>query len=249
MGKHPKPAERTQARQLRRSEGMPVKQIAARLGVSPSSVSLWTRDIRLTPEQRERNQRGPGGPQNPEHIAARVESWRETNRARRRCFQLAGRLRAHDGNALHLAGCMLYWAEGSKARNSLTFSNSDVEMVRIFCQFLRESFQVPNERLTLRLNVYTGNGLSVSEIEDYWLTALELPRPCLRCHTLNHKPTSSSGQKKNRLPYGVAQLRVLCSTHYLQHILGAIQEYGGFDEPRWLDGPPLKPRKRASLRG
>jgi hypothetical protein len=26
----------------------------------------------------------------------------------------------------------------------------------------------------------------------------------------------------------------------VQHIYGAIQEYAGFDEPRWLDGPPRK---------
>lgn len=137
---------------------------------------------------------------------------------------------------------MLYWAEGAKARNSLNFVNSEVSMVKLFIRFLRESLQVPDERITLRLNVYTGNGLALAEIEDHWLQALALPRSCLRRHTLNHKPTSSSGKKSNRLPYGVAQIRVLKSTTLLQHILGAIQEYGGFDEPRWLDGPPRKSR-------
>jgi hypothetical protein len=32
-----------------------MKQIAAKLGVSPSSVFHWTRDIELTDEQRRRN--------------------------------------------------------------------------------------------------------------------------------------------------------------------------------------------------
>jgi hypothetical protein len=59
----------------------------------------------------------------------------------------------------------------------------------------------------------------------------------LRKHTLNHLPTSSSGGKKNKLPYGVCALRVLRSTRIVQHIYGAIQEYAGFEEPRWLDGP------------
>jgi hypothetical protein len=45
------------------------------------------------------------------------------------------------------------------------------------------------------------------------------------------------------LPYGVCSIRILRSTHLVQHTFGAIQEYAGFDEPRWLDGPP---RKRAS---
>jgi hypothetical protein len=138
---------------------------------------------------------------------------------------------------------MLYWAEGTKSRNTVSLANSDVNMVRFFARFLRESLGVRPEEMTIRLNVYTGNGLSVSEIEDHWLNALDLPRAVLRGHTLNHPPTSSSGQKTNRLPYGVCSLTVLRSTRLVQHIYGAIQEYAGFEEPRWLDGPPVKNRR------
>jgi hypothetical protein len=56
----------------------------------------------------------------------------------------------------------------------------------------------------------------------------------LRKHAINHLPTSSSGQAKNKLPYGVCTLRVY-DTRLVQHIYGAIQEYAGFDEPSWLD--------------
>ena len=34
-------------------------------------------------------------------------------------------------------------------------------------------------------------------------------------------------------------------TQLVQHIYGAIQEYAGFEEPRWLDGPPRKPKPTA----
>ena len=136
---------------------------------------------------------------------------------------------------------MLYWAEGAKSRNSLTMANSDRGMLRFFLRFLRESLGVPDAAITLRLNVYTTNGLALPEIEDHWLQGLGLPRSCLRKHQLNHKPTSSSGRRRNKLPYGVATLRVH-STRLVQHIFGAIQEYAGFDEPRWLDGPERKRR-------
>ena len=137
---------------------------------------------------------------------------------------------------------MLYWAEGSKDRNSLIFANSDVEMIRFFWRFLRDFFSLGAEDVTVRINVYTGNGLSVEQIEDRWLARLGLPRGCLRKGIVNHLPTSSSGQRKNKLPYGVCTLRVKRSTPIVQHIYGAIQEYGGFDEPRWLDGPPRRRR-------
>ena len=209
-----------------------MKQIAALLGVSVSSVSIWTRDIEITAEQRQRNIKR-GRP-------AAVEKWIAKHRLRRSASQREGRERARLNDPLHLAGCMLYWAEGAKGRNTVNFANSDMPMVKLFCRFLRECLGVTNDRITLRLNVYMGNGRSIREIEDHWLRQLELPRSALRGHTLNHLPTSSSGKKKNRLPYGVAQIRVLKSTHLMQHILGAIQEYGGFDAPRWLDGPPAK---------
>jgi hypothetical protein len=139
---------------------------------------------------------------------------------------------------------MLYWAEGSKDRNSLTFANSDAEMVRFFWRFIRTSFSVDPSQITIRLNVYTGNGLTIEQIEEHWLTVLELPISCLRKPILNHFPTSSSGGKRNKLPYGVCTFRVRRSTPIIQHVFGAIQEYAGFDEPRWLDGPPRKPRRR-----
>ena len=205
-----------------------MRRIAVSLGVSLSTVSLWVRDIELSEEQRRAN-----------HLrAAKVRSqlWSERHRIRRRAFQAEGREKARAGDALHQAGCMLYWAEGDKARNTARMANSDVAMVVFFARFLRVCFGLEADDFTLSLNVYLGNGLSLEEIEAHWLDALELPRHCLRKHQLNHTPTSSSGLKKNKLPYGVCSLTARRSTHIVQHIYGAIQEYAGFDEPRWLDG-------------
>jgi hypothetical protein len=136
---------------------------------------------------------------------------------------------------------MLYWAEGSKDRNTLVLANSDRNMVRFFWRFLQECFGLDAGDVTLRLNVYLGNGLTLEQIEGVWLKGLGLPSSCLRRALVNHFPTSSSGMRKNKLPYGVATLRVKRSTRIVQHIYGAIQEYAEFEEPRWLDGP-ARPR-------
>jgi transcriptional regulator with XRE-family HTH domain len=246
VGKHPKQLERALARKLRREQGMPMKRIAARLGVSVSSVSAWTRDIKLTSEQRDRNLRGPGGPQSPEWIAARVASIIHTSRERRRAYQEEGRARARQRDPLHIAGCMLYWAEGTKSRNQIKLCNSDRNMLVFFRRFLTACFDVAEERFSLSFHVYLGNGRSIQEIEDHWLDALEVPRSCLRKHSINPLPTSSSGRKRNKLPFGVATLS-LGDTRIVQHIYGAIQEYAGFEEPRWLDGPPREPAASGRL--
>jgi hypothetical protein len=230
-----KPVEKGVARQLRAEHGWPIKQIAKMLDIAPATASVWVRDIEITPEQRERNVARAG--------RARGDNWRAINRARRDAYQREGRERARQVDELHLAGCMLYWGEGAKERNIVKFANSDPGMVRFFVRFLKECFEVPPRDLRVRLNVYTNNGLGIEEIEDFWLATLELPRSCLRGHSLNSYPTSSSGKKRS-LPYGTCFVTVAKSTHILQHIYGAIQEYGDFEEPRWLDGPPRKSRPR-----
>jgi AraC-like DNA-binding protein len=224
-----KPTQYAEARRLRRVEGTSLKTIAAQLGVSVSTVHGWTRDIELTAEQRTRNLARVG---QPARILA--EGRRRHARALRLKAQLEGRSRAREGDPLHLAGCMLYWAEGTKNQNRAQLVNSDVQMVRFFCRFLRTCFAVENDDLRLSLNFYTGNGVSPQEIERYWLDALDLPPSVLTKHSIDSLPTSSSGRRTNRLPYGVCKLTVRRSVRIIQHIYGAIQEYAGFDEPAWL---------------
>ncbi len=44
----------------------------------------------------------------------------------------------------------------------------------------------------------------------------------------------SEKKRRTRLPYGTVRVTVH-STHIVQSIYGAIQEYGGFERPEWLD--------------
>jgi hypothetical protein len=227
-----KPAEYQLARELRQG-GMPYKRIASKIGVSASSVHTWTKDIELTEEQKAFNLRGPRGPQNPELVRRRAESWAARCRAARVASQEDGRRAAREGDPLHQAGCMLYWAEGSKRRNTIQFTNSDPHMLTFFRRFLVEAMAIECDEIAMSINVYTNNGMTIQEIERYWLDLVELPPSSVRKHMLNHMPTSSSGRARNKLPYGVVTLNVH-STWMVQHIYGAIQEYAGFDEPAWL---------------
>jgi len=225
-----KAREREQARRLRREEGMSMKAIASQLDVSVSSVSLWTRDIELTAEQvvaLAQSNRLHGN-------QARGQLAHSRNaRARRLDAQREGRDMARGGDPLHQAGCMLYWAEGSKDRNSVQFVNSDAGMIRYFMRFLAECYAVTVERYCFSVNCYVNNGLTLDEIESYWLDTLDLPRSALRKAVVNTAPRASQQLKRN-LPYGTGRL-MLHSTAVVQSIYGAIQEYAGFDQPAWLD--------------
>jgi transcriptional regulator with XRE-family HTH domain len=83
------------------------------------------------------------------------------------------------------------------------------------------------------LGCHLNNGLSLDEIETWWLAQLELPITSLRTATVN-RPSSASRWRRNVYVYGTASVRV-DSTFLVQSIYGAIQEYGGFERPAWLD--------------
>jgi transcriptional regulator with XRE-family HTH domain len=224
-----KPAERQRARRLRRERGLPIKTIARLVGVSPSSVSRWVRDVELTAVQ-EAALRDANPIYNRQRSGTAQSS--ANARARRLEAQQQGMAVAWQGDPLHQMACMLYWAEGSRNRNQLVFTNSDPEMVDLFVHFLRRCYGITHERIALTVNVHLGNGLAVEEIEGWWLRRLGLPAGRLRQSIVN-RPSRASQRKRRTLPYGTARIAV-SSTALVQSILGAIQAYAALERPEWL---------------
>ncbi|MEO8606710.1 MAG: hypothetical protein ABI690_02420 [Chloroflexota bacterium] len=221
--------KRIEARRLRQELGLSINQICKQLDVAKSSVSVWVRDIQLTDEQKQALEK--------QHYAYRAQANGGATNARkfreiRRQYQEEGRIKARAHDSLHIAGCMLYWGEGTKSRNSLTLANSDSALLCFYLRFLRQSLMVQNNQITFRIMCYTNNGLSQEEIESYWIEMLQLPKECLKKTAVNMQPRSSQ-QKGRKLLYGTCEIAIH-STRLIQHVLGAIQEYTGIDKPEWL---------------
>jgi DNA-binding MarR family transcriptional regulator len=220
--------ERDEARRLR-AQGWSIKEIQEHLGVSRSSVSIWVRDVALTEAQRDA-------------LAARVRlgplvaGERSAARARQRRleYQERGRQLARIDNPLYAGGCMLYWAEGGKTRNSVRLTNADPAVLAFFAEFLRTCFDVDDASMSLYCNLFADHIDRQREIERFWLETLGLPETALRKSIVNVYSKYSLKKRANKLPYGTCRLTVH-STEIVQTIYGSIQEYGGFDRPEWLD--------------
>jgi hypothetical protein len=224
-----KVAEREEARRLRREQGLPIKAIAAAVAVAPSTVGRWVNDVELTVEQVAALRDA-----NPIFNRQRSGTARSSAnaRARRVAAQEHGRAMAAVGDPLHRTGCMLYWAEGARSRNQVVFTNSDAEMLSVFLAFLRSCYDVDAARVALTVNVHLGNGMTLEEIETWWVDRLGLPGLCLR-HAAVNRVSRASQRKRRTLPYGTVRLAV-CSTFIVQSIYGAIQAYAGFERSAWL---------------
>ena len=163
MGYRGKLAEQQQARRLRRT-GLPLAEIAATLGVSKSSVSLWVRDLEFTPLPRppRGRRRAPNALQRRKQ--AEVDRLVEGGRAR------VGRLSERE---FLVAGVALYAGEGAKRDGAVKFANSDPRMIAFYCAWLRRFFEIDETRLRVRL--YLHEGLDLGASVAYWSALTGIP--------------------------------------------------------------------------
>jgi hypothetical protein len=176
MGYRGKLAEQQQARQLR--GGLPLAEIAARLDVSKSSVSLWVRDVdfeallRSPPRGRRRT---------PNALQRRRQA--EVDRlleGRERVGRLSER-------EFLVVGVALYAGEGAKRDGAVKFANTKPRMIAFYCAWLRRFFDIDESRLRVRLYLPRGarpgrrGGLLVGADRDSAHAVLESlpggPRP------------------------------------------------------------------------
>jgi transcriptional regulator with XRE-family HTH domain len=211
-----------------RKQGWAVRKIADELVVSRGSVSLWVRGIQLTKTQR--RQLAPRSPLRMEIYQGMADRKRIQAEEIRKGYQTVGRVLAKAaGSNLYLAGCMLYWGEGSKNRTTLTVTNSDPDMVRFFMRFLREACGVSENKITLKVAAYLDNNLQREDIEKYWLNVTGLPATQIRKGTTKQCLDS----RKHKLPYGTVAVSVH-SVELVQKVYGSICEFASIDGNRWL---------------
>jgi transposase len=177
---------RARARVLR-EQGLAYKQIAAELGVSKSSVSLWIRDMarpeRLSYEECAKRQ------------AAAVSAYWTAERARR--DEASGAIRSVASNSIGtlnereilIAGAIAYWCEGSKSKpyrryHRVVFMNSDPGLIRLFLRFLQVA-GVKQDQLRFRLSIHESADVAASQ--DFWIRITradpaQFHRPSLKKH-------------------------------------------------------------------
>jgi AcrR family transcriptional regulator len=219
-----KTEQRELVRRLRRTEGLSVRELAAVAGVSKGSVSLWVRDIELTDAQVAVLQA-----RNPAYNGQRLgaEAQVALGRARRAAYQQEGRARVRAGDERFVQACLLYWAEGTKSRHSLSFSNADSDMVRLWMHALRSTLGASEVRIRMTCYLYADHLERQRQVEDFWLNVARLERSNLCRSVVNNYSRSSQGS-------GTAKVAVH-DTRLIQMVLGGIQEIGGFTREAWLE--------------
>jgi transposase len=159
---------RVKARQLR-GQGLAYNQIAAELGVSKSSVSLWVRDL-PRPEQLSYKECRRRVAEGVRRYWATERPAREAQREATRAAA-AAEIGALTQRELLIAGAIAYWCEGAKNKpyyrhDRVTFMNSDPALITLFLRFL-DAAGVDRNMIVYR--VYIHETADVTGAERFWL--------------------------------------------------------------------------------
>ena len=237
-----KDAERARARELR-ADGLAYAEIANELKVSKSSVSLWTRDL-------------PHPEHSPEDLDARraghrryFERRREREDRARGCYVKSvtddvGHLSERE---LIIAGAVAYWAEGTKRKpwrraERVTFTNSDVDMIRLFLAFLR-LMGVSDDRLRLRVAIHESADEEQARI--FWAGVTGVPADAFQRSTLKRHVVATRRKNVGVGYHGCLVIVVLRSVALYRQVEGiwfAVRDAAGssLSAPsrvvQWQDG-------------
>jgi transposase len=210
---------RAKARLLR-EQGLDYDRIAAELGVSKGSVSVWVRDLpwpeRLSYEEcRKRAAEG---------VRRYWETERPVREAKREaaCAAAAAEIGTLTQRELLIAGAIAYWCEGAKNKpddrhDRVMFVNSDPALIMFFLRFL-DAAGIGRNMIVYR--VYIHETADVPRAERFWLEMTGAEPAQFRRSTLKrHRP--QTGRKNVGADYrGCLRVEVRQSTNLYRRIEG-----------------------------
>lgn len=200
-----KPEMQRRSRELRQ-EGVPIKQIAKRLGVSCGSVHRWCKGIELSAEQKLKIKRDTHAIQQ-----AKLAAYNERKQREARHRQFSGKragarlLIEAEGKdkPLLLLGAGLYMGDGDKrSRGAVRLSNMDPVLLRLFIHWL-VLFDV--EPRKLRATLHLSPDFSAPEEVAWWAQELGI-YPDQFGKVVTKMPSSSGGKTKREDYHGILSL-------------------------------------------
>jgi transcriptional regulator with XRE-family HTH domain len=176
---------RKRARELR-DQGLDYEEIAAALGVSKSSVSLWVRDLPrpVGLSYEECRQRAAEG------VRRYWAVERQVNEAKRTAARAAAEaeIGALTEREVIIAGAIAYWCEGTKNKpdrrtDRVVFINSDPDLIRFFLRFLEVTGTSREDAI---FRVYIHESASVAAAQRFWLEVTGASPDQFRTPVLKH---------------------------------------------------------------
>ncbi len=162
--------ELLRAKELRK-RGYSLGEISRELKVSKSSVSIWVKDVSLDNKAKEilntkihKSQR--------EFIKRNLLNGRIKQEEAKLFAKLILKDILIDSKIKMLLCAMIFWCEGTKD-NSVSFMNSDPELLKTFIKLFRESFELNEGKFRVCVHLHTYHDRDKQLI--FWSKMLKIP--------------------------------------------------------------------------
>lgn len=166
--------EKIRARELRH-QGESIKEIAKKLKVSKGSVSIWCRNIELTPKQIEKLQKRmlicnyQGSIKGA--MVQRERRLEEISKLQTEGSKLVEQFSRRD---FLLTGAGLYLGDGTKQKMT-RITNSNPEIVKFVINWFKVVWGISRARFTLQVLINEIHKHRVSQVEKYWSKITGIP--------------------------------------------------------------------------
>lgn len=217
-----KSEEKNKALKLRQ-KGESIKDIAKRLGIAKSTVSLWCRDIELTSMQIQRlHDKMVKSGYKGRMIGARSQYNRRIEKIKRwneQGIRDIGKLSKRD---LLLIGTSLYWGEGTKKKRGISFANADPKMIKLIIEFFRKIWGIGRGELSAFIAINKIHKKRLKEVEDYWVRITKIPRKQFT-KTILIKAKNKKNYENFPVHYGTLTVKIRKSSEFYYQIMGLIE--------------------------
>lgn len=216
---------RLEARQLRR-EGVSLREIAQKISISKSTVSVWIRDIVLTREQIEKlRQSELRGAEIGRQKSAEIRRKIRKNTLNQHYISGAQMLPTITRRDLLMIGLALYWGEGSKKNGQLQFCNSDPKVIQFLLLWLQKCFDIPKEHFTCWVGINEIHIKREDIVKRYWSEITKIPLNQFR-NTSYKRVENKKIYENFEEHYGTLFIRVVKPFIIYHQILGMIEALG-----------------------
>ncbi len=185
-----------------RAQGQSINQIAKKLKVSKSSVSVWVKDVKLSHKHILKLKKNS---QSKSSIKKRRESRLRNEQIKRDILinKARGEIGCITRRELWVIGTMLYWAEGGKTQRMVRFSNGDPEMIKVMMRYFMEVCGIPISKIHGYIHIH--EHLDFVKAESYWQKISGIPDE--QFYKTYRKSKTKS--KRKTLPYGVMDIYIM----------------------------------------
>jgi len=208
-----------------RQRGNSINEIAQKLKVPKSTVSVWCRNVKLGQEQIKRlaERQKSGSYKGRMNFLEKIRSERlfQTRKLKEEGLKEIKHIGDRD---ILMAGIAMYLSEGatSESNEEASFTNSDFRTILFMMKWFKMICGVADDRFVIQIRINKIHKNRIREIENYWSKLINIPLSQFS-KTVLIKSKIKKIYPEDNIYYGTVRLKVRQGTQLRRKINGWVE--------------------------